>query len=68
MAKSTLTRNTRARLRKVEKIGQKVLTSQKKCGNICKPFEERITSQDAGNLRLNGMKKIKKTLDKLLTI
>ena len=57
MAKSTLTRNTRARLRKVEKIGQKVLTSLKKCGNICKPFEERITSQDAGNLGLNGMKK-----------
>ena len=51
MTKLSLTRNTRARLRKVEKIALKVLTTKKKCGNICKPFEERITSQDAGNLR-----------------
>ena len=57
MTKLSLTRNTRARLRKVEKIARKVLTTKKKCGNICKPFEERITSQDAGNLRLSGKKK-----------
>ena len=68
MAKLTLTRNTRTRLRKVKKLGQKVLTSKKKCGNICKPFKERITSQDAGNLGLSGIKKVKKTLDKQFPI
>lgn len=57
MAKMYLTRNTRVRLRKVEKLAQKVLTMKKKCGNICKPFEERITSQDAGNLEDDGKKK-----------